>query len=82
MAFYDIIALISTGMYVPHGRDIDPGETSRRRFCATQARRSPEILPLFQKGGRHGCEMCAPVWGAFSYSCILDRPVAGLPVGT
>lgn len=48
MRFYDIIALILTGMCSPLGRDIDPGETSRRRFCATQTRRSPEILPLFQ----------------------------------
>ena len=82
MAFYDIIALISTGMYVPHGRDIDPGETSRRRFCATQARRSLEILLHVSSQERHGCEMCAPVWGAFSYSCILLWPVVGLPVST
>ena len=82
LSFYGIIALISTGMYVLLGRDIDPGETSRRRFCATQTRRSPEILPLFQKGERHGCEMCAPVWGAFSYSCIPLWPVVGLPVST
>ena len=82
LSFYGIIALISTGMYVLLGRNIDLVETSRRRFCATQTRRSPEILPLFQKGERHGCEMCAPVWGAFSYSCVLLWPVVGLPVST
>ena len=82
MRFYGIIALILMGMCSPRGRDIDPGIATRRRFCATQTRRSPEILPLFQKGERHGCEMCAPVWGAFSYSCILLWPVVGLPVST
>lgn len=46
MSFYGIIALISMGMCIPLGRDIDPGETSRRRFCATQTRRSGEILAL------------------------------------
>ena len=82
MPFYDIIVLIPTGMCIPLGRDIDPGIATRRRFCATQTRRSPEILPLFQKGERHGCEMRAPFWGAFSYSCILLWPVVGLPVNT
>ena len=49
MPVYDIIAAISVGMCIPLGRDIDPGETSRRRFCATQTRRSGEILALLIK---------------------------------
>ena len=49
MPFYGIIALILMGTYVPFRRDIDPGETSRRRFCATQTRRSGEILALLIK---------------------------------
>ena len=49
----DIILSISTGgsaiLLPPVERDIDPGNATRRRFCATQTRRSPEILPLFHK---------------------------------
>lgn len=78
MPFYDIIVLILMGMYIPLGRDIDPGENipaTILRNANTTFRRNTSTI---NQSERHGCEMCAPVWGAFSCSCIHFGPVLGL----
>lgn len=48
-----ILIAISFGLD-SDGRDIDPGIATRRRFCATQTRRSREILVIFHIAERHG----------------------------
>ena len=81
MPFYDIIALISTGMYILLGRDIDLGETSRRRFCATQTRRSREILVIFHKAERHDLRVVRTHLGAPSRNPVFSLGLTRASLG-
>lgn len=56
-AFCGIIFPISVGAACGRslaGRDIDPGTATWRQLCMTQARRSLEILDMFQGNERYG----------------------------
>ena len=79
MRFYGIIALILMGMCSPRGRDIDPGIATRRRFCATQTRRSPEILGIFQGNERHVLRVVRTHLGAPSRNLVV---ISSLPKAT
>lgn len=71
----DIIALILTvggAILLPSaGRDIDPGNATRRRFCTTQTRRSPEILGVFQGNERHVLRVVRTRLGAPSRNLVV-----------
>ena len=53
------------------GRDMDPGIATRRRFCATQTRRSPEILGVFQGNERHVLRVARTRLGAPSRNLVV-----------
>ena len=53
------------------GRDMDPGNATRRRFCATQTRRSPEILGVFQGNERHVLRVVRTHLGAPSRNLVV-----------
>ena len=68
--FCGILVAILLGP-VPVGRDIDPGIATRRRFCATQTRRSPEILGVFQGNERHVLRVVRTHIGAPSRNLVV-----------
>ena len=55
----------------PVERDIDPGIVTRRRFCTTQIRRSPEILGIFQGNERHVLRVVRTRLGAPSRNLVV-----------
>ena len=71
----DIILSISAGdgaILLPSvERDIDPGIVTRRRFCTTQIRRSPEILGIFQGNERHVLRVVRTRLGAPSRNLVV-----------
>ena len=52
-------------------RDIDPGIATRRQFCTTQTRRSPEILGVFQGNERHVLRVVRTRLGAPSRNLVV-----------
>lgn len=81
MPFYDIIVLIPMGRCIPLGRDIDPGIATRRRFCATQTRRSREILVIFHKAERHGLRVVRTRLGAPSRNPVFSLGLTRASLG-
>ena len=70
LGFCGILVAIPFGS-VPSGRDIDPGIATRRRFCITQTRRSPEILGIFQGNERHVLRVVRTRLGAPSRNLVV-----------
>ena len=70
VGIFDILVSISFG-FVPEGRDIDPGIATRRRFCTTQTRRSPEILDILQGNERHSLRVVRTRLGAPSRNPVF-----------
>ena len=79
--FCGILVAILLGP-VPVGRDIDPGIATRRRFCATQTRRSPEILDMFQGNERHGLRVVRTRLGRLPVTLYSFPVCPGPPVST
>ena len=76
-----ILIAISFGLD-SDGRDIDPGIATRRRFCATQTRRSPEILDMFQGNERHGLRVVRTRLGRLPVTLYSFPVCPGPPVST
>ena len=78
---FGILVPISFG-FGPIGRDIDPGIATRRRFCTTQTRRSPEILDIFQGNERHGLRVVRTHLGRLPVILYSFPACPGQPVST